>query len=159
MGKRGPAKTPSNVVELRGNPDHRPKNHSEPKPPPIAPSCPYWLDRRAKNEWKRVVALLEPLGLITQIDRAALAAYCQCYSEWVQADEVIQEQGMNFETPNGYLQQRPEVAIRQKARADMLRFAARFGLTPSDRAGLKVPENNGPSEFERWLNDEGAEEQ
>ena len=103
-----------------------------------------------------MVALLEPLGLLAEMDRAALAAYCQCYSEWVQADETLNREGMTFTTPNGYVQQRPEVAIRQKARTDMLRFASRFGLTPSDRVGLKVPERNGPDEFERWLN--GAEE-
>lgn len=101
-----------------------------------------------------MVKLLEPLGLLTQVDRAALAAYCQCYSEWVQANVILAEEGMTFTTPNGYVQQRPEVAIRQKARNDMLRFAARFGLTPSDRTGLRVPEHNGPDEFERWLNGE-----
>jgi len=101
-----------------------------------------------------MIKLLEPLGLVTQVDRAALAAYCQCYSEWVHANEVLEREGLTFSTPNGYVQQRPEVAIRQKARADMLRFAARFGLTPADRAGLSVPETHGPDEFERWLNGE-----
>lgn len=159
MGKRGPAPTPTNLVILKGNPGKRPINKAEPKPAPIAPSCPRFLDKTARQEWRRMVKLLEPLGLLTQVDRAALAAYCQCYSEWVRANEILAEKGMTFTTPNGYVQQRPEVAIRQKARNDMLRFAARFGLTPSDRAGLRVAENHGADEFERWLNDiqeEGA---
>lgn len=155
MGKRGPAKTPSNVVDLRGNPGRRPPAN-EPKPAPIAPSCPYWLDRRAKNEWKRIIALLEPLGLATQVDRAALAGYCQCYSEWVTADAVLQKQGLTFTTENGYVQQRPEVAIRQKARGDMLRFAARFGLTPSDRVGLNLPEPKTKDDFEEYLSRGGS---
>jgi len=106
-----------------------------------------------------VVKILEPLGLITQADRAALAAYCQCWSEYVQADEVIKELGPTYESPGGVIRQRPEVAIRQKARADMLKFAARFGLTPSDRTGLSVPETHGLDEFERWLNDEDEDEE
>lgn len=158
MGKRGPAKTPSNIVSLRGDNSHRPKNTSEPKPPPITPSCPYWLDRRAKNEWKRVVPLLESLGLTAQVYRAPLAAYCQCYSEWVQANQVIQKEGLTYKTRSGMIRQRPEVAIRQKARNDMLRFAARFGLTPADIAGLHANETHGPDEFERWLNGEAEGE-
>src|SRR5690606_26210093 len=97
---RGRKPTPTHLKVLRGNPGKRPLPANEPQPKPKAPPCPAHLDAEAKREWRRMVKELEPLGLLTKIDRAALAAYCQAWSRWVQAEEMIRKTGMIVKAPN-----------------------------------------------------------
>jgi len=56
---------------------HRPPRTDEPKPPAAIPKCPKHLDKEAKKEWRRMVKELEPLGMLTRLDKAVLARYCQ----------------------------------------------------------------------------------
>lgn len=149
MGARGPAPQPTALKLLRGNPGHQKLNRQEPKPRPVAPKCPDWLDLIGKREWRRIVPELDRLGLLTTVDMAALASYCTLYSTIVQCERVIQAEGFTaLVGEKGYLQQRPEVAIRQKAILAIKAFCAEFGLTPSSRGRMTVPEKD---------DDEGAD--
>jgi len=141
VGARGPAPLPTNIKRLNGNPGHRPLNVAEPKPLPIAPECPSWLDKEAKKEWKRVAPELERLGLLTKVDGTALQGYCQAYATWKQCTEALQKHGLVMETQSGYLQQRPEVSIGNKALDQVRAFCIQFGLTPSARARMTLPES------------------
>lgn len=140
MGRRGPKKLPSNVKKMRGTyrADRAPEN--EPEPEQEAPNCPTWLKREAKREWRRITPQLEDLGLLTGIDRSALAAYCQAYHEWWEMESDIDENGYYMVTSSGYEQIRPAVTIRNKALNRMHKFLREFGLSPSSRAGISVPE-------------------
>lgn len=142
MGARGPAPKPTHLKVLEGNPGKRPLNKNEPKPKPVAPKCPTWLDKEAKREWKRVAPELEKLGLLTIVDGTALAAYCQAYSRWAAAEKVLTTEGMTYETETGYIRQRPEVGIVQKYLNLIRGFCAEFGLTPSARSRMTLPGEN-----------------
>lgn len=142
MGARGPSPKPTALKIIQGNPGHRPLNKREPKPAPVAPPCPDWLDADAKREWKRVAPELEKLGLLTRVDMAALAGYCQSYATWRACQMVLAKQGMTFETATGYVTQRPEVSIGNKALDQVRAFCAQFGLTPSARARMTLPEQD-----------------
>jgi P27 family predicted phage terminase small subunit len=142
MGLRGPAPKPTALKVLDGNPGRRPLNHDEPKPRPVAPACPAWLAPEAKREWRRIAPVLERLGLLTEIDGAALAGYCQSYARWRQCQEAIQRDGLTFETATGYLAPRPEVAIGNKALAEVRAFCVQFGLTPSARSRMQLQAND-----------------
>lgn len=140
MGARGPAPKPTALRVLEGNPGKRPLSKDEPKPKLGIPKCPGWLELEAKREWKRIAVELERVGLLTVVDGAALAGYCQAYARWRQAEEIITRDGLTFETPNGYVQQRPEVSIAQKSLSLVKGFCSEFGLTPSARARMTVSE-------------------
>jgi P27 family predicted phage terminase small subunit len=103
------------------------------------PTCPTWLHREAKREWRRIVPHLEQLGLLTQVDRAALAAYCQLYARWWEAERAIREHGLTQETESGYVTQRPEVGIANTALTQMRRYLVEFGLTPAARTRIDAP--------------------
>lgn len=150
MGARGPAPVPSALKLLRGNPGRRPIHLNEPKPAPVAPPCPSWLDNEAKREWKRVEPELDRLGLLTRVDMAALAGYCQAYSRWMQAETVLTMEGFSVVAPSGYVQQRPEVAIAQKYLGIVKGFCAEFGLSPSSRARMTVPGSRDAEEEDIW---------
>ena len=151
MGKRGPRPKPTGLRVLQGNPDHKKMNRKEPKPEPAVPTCPSWLPEIAKAEWRRLSKELHRMGLLSRIDRSALAAYCQLYADWHQAERVIQKLGPTFETPNGYVQQRPEVAMKNKALSLLAKFGSLFGLSPADRVGLEIKKGSTEDELARIL--------
>ncbi|MDY6796970.1 MAG: phage terminase small subunit P27 family [Actinomycetota bacterium] len=164
---KGRKPLPDNVVNLRGNPGHKPKDLNHPKPDPVAPTCPRWLSHRAKYEWKRIVPELENLGLLTKIDRAALAGYCENLALVAIATEVIsahykkyKKLTYEYENKNGAINEIPipEIKIAREAWLLVHRFEVEFGMTPSSRTRIDLPEAKNTGEFERWLNGEGEGE-
>lgn len=146
MGRKpGPAPKPTALLKLAGT--YRADRHgtAEPAPPAAIPSCPKHLDRRAKVEWRRMCKQLELLGLITLLDRAALAAYCVSYSRWVEAEIRMQEHGPVVKSPNGYPIQNPWLSISDKALDNMRKLLTEFGLTPSSRSRLSRESNTKPA--------------
>ena len=59
-----------------GNPGKHPLNHYEPRPDANVPQCPDELGPVTKAEWDRLVGKMATLRIVTNLDRAALAAYC-----------------------------------------------------------------------------------
>ena len=86
------------------------------------------------------------LGILTQIDRAALAAYCQAYGRWAQAERALARMaerdkataGIIIKTKSGNAIQNPLVGAANKAMADTVRYAAEFGMTPSARSRISA---------------------
>jgi P27 family predicted phage terminase small subunit len=144
MAQRGRKPKPTAVKELEGNPGKRPLNELEPKPHRKAPKCPTWLDVEAKREWRRVAKQLEELGVLTEVDMAAFAGYCEAYARWKEAEEFISKHGTIVKTPSGYWQQVPQVSIAQTYLKIMIKFCEQFGLTPSSRSRIIV--DKGPNE-------------
>ncbi len=152
MSIKGRKPKPTKFKVLEGNPGRRSLNDNELEPPdePIEP--PSHLDEYALKEWHRVIPGLEAMGIIFALDIQILAAYCDSFSMWRKATEKIKEKGMAEETVNGLEIQNCYVGIANKAKVDMLRFAAEFGLSPSVRAriGFDIGKNK-KSEFDGLL--------
>jgi len=143
---------PTNLKRLAGNPGKRPLNPSEPTFREDSGYCPRWLPPAAKAEWRRVVPELAAQGLLTIVDRSALEAYCMAYAQWQEAEMILDELGLTFTTPKGYVQQRPEVAIANNAAKRMKTFMVEFGMTPSSRSRISLPERQAEDPFEAYLN-------
>jgi P27 family predicted phage terminase small subunit len=128
---------------LAGNPGHRPLNLSEPQPTGI-PTCPRHLDSEARKEWRRVSKDLLALGLLTSIDRAALAGYCASWSRWVAAELQIEKYGAIVKSPkSGYAIQSPFVGIANVALDKLRAYAIEFGMTPSSRSKVQGTPQSG----------------
>lgn len=136
LAQRGRKPKPTAVKQLEGNPGKRQLNANEPKPAARAPSCPKWLDDDAKKEWRRLAKQMEQLGILTEVDMAAFAGYCQAYARWKAAEEFISKHGAIVKTPSGYWQQVPQVAIAQQYLKQMSKFCEQFGLTPASRSRI-----------------------
>jgi P27 family predicted phage terminase small subunit len=125
--------------------------------PRRAPSPPDHLDASAKKEWKRVVKVLLGAGLLTTADRAALAAYCQCYARWADAEKKVQEYGaVLISKDNKTPYQSPYLSVASRAMEQMLKFLIEFGLTPSSRARVKGTGPVGPVDPMEALLDEDS---
>ena len=136
MAQRGRKPKPTALKVLEGNPGKRPLNLYEPAPESKLPECPAWLEEEAKAEWERLAVPMHNLGLLTELDIAAFAAYCQAYARWKEAVEFISQHGSIVKTKNGFWQQVPQVTISHANQKIMLQAAAEFGLTPSARSRI-----------------------
>lgn len=157
MAKSGPKPKPTKIKKLQGNPGKRPLNKKEPKPKQIVKiqSAPRHLDPVAKKEWRRTGKKLIGLGLLTDIDLPAFAAYCQQYSTWVMATEEIKKNGVLSYAKNGFPMQSPFVAIQNKAQVEMRKWLTEFGMTPSSRSRVEVNDEPEKDEFTEYLKSGG----
>jgi P27 family predicted phage terminase small subunit len=130
---RGRKPQPTALRRARGNPGKRSYNDAEPQPPKALPDCPPHLSEVARAEWDRVAETLHDIGVLTTIDRAALAAYCQAYGRWVEAEEQMKKTPAMLKTPSGYVQQSPWLSVANKQLELMGRFAIELGMTPAAR--------------------------
>lgn len=86
--------------------------------------------------------LLYDHGLLTEVDRGALAAYCQAYGRWVKAEREVTKHGMTDWTAHGTLTVSPYVRIARQAMDDLRRLCIEFGLTPSSRSRVTAAETD-----------------
>jgi P27 family predicted phage terminase small subunit len=150
--KPGPPPTPTKIKLLRVNPGKRALNANEPKPRSAIPSCPPHLNPVARKEWRRAIRELAALGLISNLDRAALAIYCEAYARWVFASDHIRKFGLIMKSPGGFPIQSPYLAILNKAIEQMRTFIVEFGMTPSSRSRVTIAKPPEEDEFEKFLN-------
>ena len=130
----GPPRKPTAWRRMEGNRGKKAWNHAEPMPPEGVPDCPEHLSDEARAEWHRLVETLVSMGVITIVDRAVLAAYCQAYGRWVEAEEKLRETPLLIKTPSGYVQQSPWLGIANRQMELMGRYMAEIGLTPASRS-------------------------
>jgi P27 family predicted phage terminase small subunit len=155
---RGRRPKPTRVKVLTGNPGKRPLNQFEPRPEPSIPDCPPQLGEVAQREWNRLVQELAPLRLMTNLDRAALAAYCGAYALWADATEAIQKYGAMVKSPTGYPVQSPYVAIANRQAEIMMRIASEFGFTPASRSRISTASTPEPTLFDVLENSGNTDE-
>ena len=145
---RGRRPKPTRIKVLTGNPGKRPLNKNEPRPDPAVPACPPELGPSAQREWDRLVGDLSKFHLLTNLDRAALAAYCGAYALWAEATEAIQKFGSMVKSPSGYPMQSPYIAIANRQAEIMMRIASEFGFTPASRSRISMPQQDEPTLFD-----------
>lgn len=153
MGLRGPAPTPTNVLQMRGS-WRANMRKSEPKPKRIRPPCPRWLDARARKAWRTLAPKLKGMRVLTEVDQNALARYCQLWSRWREAEEFIAKRGTTYSVRDKEgnvvsLKKYPQVAMADELADKLLRLEQHFGLTPSART--RLPGHAGGNRCDRHL--------
>lgn len=122
---------------MSGNPGGRRLNLREPKPTGGGVR-PAHLDEIACAEWDRVAPLLREIGVLKDVDSAALAGYCSAYSVWVRAEQALAKLGgaLIRKKKSGELEAVPYLRLAQNALDQMRKFMVEFGMTPSSRSRL-----------------------
>ena len=140
MARTGRPPVPTALKKLKGTLQKcRAEKVREWKPPAGAPEMPADLDKLARKVWKDALELLVPAGILTKADGEALADYCRAVSLAAQASALVAREGLTVETSEG-VKAHPAVAIQRRERDAAARFRTLFGLDPSSRAKLNVPE-------------------
>lgn len=138
---RGRKPKPTTIKRLTGNPGKRPLNDAEPRPP-VPESTPYvprWLNDDGKKAWRDVVKILVDVGLYTEVDRFALAMFCQAFGRWIHAEQKVEELGeMLISKKSGQPYTNPWAYRADKHWEQARKMLSEFGLTPAERSRIKV---------------------
>ncbi len=150
---RGRKPKPTALRKLEGNPGKRAINAREPQPPKGVPECPEFLDDEARAEWFRVAHVLAEMRLLTPVDRSALAAYCTAYSRWVSAEKQVKKYGTVVKAlSSGLPMKSPYLTVADQAMEAMRKLMVEFGLTPSSRSRIRLPDDrSGADELDIFL--------
>ena len=122
-------------------------NQNEPQPELGVPVCPAFLSETAKAEWDRISKELDKLGLLTEMDMAALAGYCDAYGRWADASVILKKEGLIIRTETDRIVQNPALAIIAQALKEMKGFLVEFGMTPSSRTRVSAPKKKPKNSF------------
>jgi P27 family predicted phage terminase small subunit len=141
---------PTNLKVLKGTQRKGRTNKAEPRPEQEGPSPPEHLSRYALMEGGRITPQLHALGLLSQLDRSTLAAYCQCYGRWKEAEEQLKTTGFLIRTTNGNVVQNPLLGIANRALDLMNKYATMFGLSPSERSRIRVDDQGKVADASQW---------
>lgn len=113
---------------------------------------PYWLDDKAKEEYKRIIPLLSELP-IASLDLALVSAYCQAFSDYVNATIRMNEGDAIIETERG-TKLNQNHAIKRDALAQINSIAPKIGLSIDARLKIFTPKEDKKEtdEFEEMIN-------
>lgn len=134
---RGRKPKPVSLHRLHGS--YRADRHGQQgaRLPGEAPDKPAWLSPEASAEWDRLAPMLASLDLLTALDRAAFALYCQTWADFVRAVQEVRQAGITYEV-EGNLKTHPAVKIASNAAKQLLQMAGEFGMTPAARTRLRI---------------------
>jgi P27 family predicted phage terminase small subunit len=134
---------PAQLKLLRGNPGkERIREGLRPEQSADVPDPPAFITGYAADEWYCVATELHRLGVLTKIDLVPLAAYCQTYAVWREATEQLAAmhdqptKGFVVRSANGAYGVNPLLYIQRTSAAELMRFAAEFGLSPAARSRI-----------------------
>ena len=139
MGARGPS---PRLKLIAGTTKPRRRDAAFPAGTPTAPE---WLSTLAKTEWRRIVPELEAAGLLSRVDRAALAVYCQTWAEYTEATKTLKKDGTIIEEPiqsaSGAIighkkKPHPAVKLQRDASTRIRQFMSEFGFSPGSRSRI-----------------------
>jgi P27 family predicted phage terminase small subunit len=131
-----------------GNPGKRrlPKEGEEPEPEAIdaLPEPPDWLGQYGRKEWERVGPALMDMRLLTEADLLAFCAYCANVDLMIESKNDIDKNGATILGARGYVRN-PALASFAQAVTALRALATEFGMTPSSRARMRLPGDDGES--------------
>lgn len=142
MGKRGPAKTPTNILEAKGSWLAKTRKN-EPKGERDVPPAPEWVTLRGCAIWDKVTKQLAAMNVLCTIDAVALGRYCENLAKWIAAHEFVEKHGTVYpvkDKDGNLVEMKPMPQFTAMLRLDerLSRSEAAFGMTPSARASLAM---------------------
>lgn len=156
--------TPTQLKVVRGTTRKDRANPAEPTPTLAGADVrpPAWLrvSRRSRRAWRDLVPLLRGMHVLTEADRVALALLCDALASYVEAKQLVVEEGSTYETVNEsggrMVRKHPGVEIG----AESVRFAklmlSEFGLTPAARAKVSRVDPGEKDPLETWMEGSGS---
>src|SRR4026208_1376682 len=73
--------------------------------------CPMELNETARRLWDRLMKFLVRKDVLRPVDEVTLALFCQAWTGWLEANQVLDKFGQVMNSPNGYPVQSPFVSI------------------------------------------------
>ena len=102
-------------------------------------SVPKTIDEQgpAARKWRELAKHLSDKGLLTDVDKQNLEAYCMAYETMLKAYEEIQNEGISKVSPTGISNAHPAVQVFNGATKVMTSYSAMLGLDPASRTKIE----------------------
>ena len=150
MGKRGPRPTPNHLKILSGVDESR-INRDEPQPSELDVRPPVELSAEAQAVWDRLAPDLVARKVLTAWDVDQFAVFCDAVAVYHECKELMGGQYIAQGAAGGKIKN-PYWQVMRDCQSIMAQIGSRYGLTPGDRAQLKVGgEEDAGSGAERLL--------
>ena len=151
MAKRGRKPVPTPVLKLRGS--FRAGRHGQRFGDDgldhKRPACPQWLithreteeaeyvRRESRSLWNRLAPQLYQAGLLIDLYREMFAMLCDSWGRYRLACSKCDTEGMTTIGSKKNAIKSPWTAIRAECYKQAVELAGKFGLSPSDLAGVR----------------------
>lgn len=150
MGDRGPKGRPNHLKALEGCREDR-INRDEPLPAAGAVLCPVDLTDGAKAIWERLAPDLIAKKVLTCWDADEFANGCRIQALLNEALDHAESDPLITPGSNNNMVLNPAVRAVTTLEASLRSIWSRFGLTPGDRAQLKVDDSGRSSGAEAYV--------
>lgn len=150
MGKRGPAPRPTHLRALEGVEESR-LNRDEPIPSDIRVVAPVELSPAARRIWDRLAKDLIDKKVLTCWDVDEFANGCRIQALLNEALDQAESGDMVVPGSNDNYVLNPVIRAVTTLEASLRSIWSRFGLTPGDRAQLKVDDDGQSSGDEAYV--------
>lgn len=147
MGKRGPKRTPTAILKIRGS--RRANDRPDGSTIAEMPDPPSRLSGRALEVWHEYAPLIFNAKVLTLRDRNALARYCELTEQYEKALAFVQKYGTTYPSTdaqgNTIFRRHSQAIEVRNLSAILARLEAAFGLEPSARASAGMPQEARPT--------------
>lgn len=144
-----PKPLPDKIKNLRGTSRKDRSNPSQPVPKAAdsIPDAPQYWNKYAKEEWYRVTAELQAIGILHEIDLSIIQVYCYNWGLWCEASRTLEEEGKTIMMQNKgggvYPIKSPWIAIKSDAEKALMKLTSEFGFSPASRTRISAPKKEG----------------
>ena len=140
MGKRGPRPIPTSLKLFRGTARGKDKRRNEPRPGVSVPRCPKDLPEEAQRIFRRLSKVLAPLGLLTVADHETFELMCLHGGLARRAAIQMANEGLTTKDERNLDRKSPLNQMLKDHSDAYRRYAGLFGLSPSARSEIDLPE-------------------
>lgn len=135
MGTRGPKKTPTAILKVRGSwlvndRKDEPELTCEPVP------CPAWVSPAGQMHWEEISQILDGMGLLARPFSVSMGLFVNCLGEYIALVEECRTIPRTYQTEKGVVAS-PEHKQLWDVWQKLLSICREFGLTPSSIASVK----------------------
>lgn len=141
MGKRGPTPAPTHLKVLKGEKEYR-INRDEPVPADSDEIVVPEMSEEARAVWDQLAPDLIDKRVLTPWDTHTFAVFCEAVAAYHENRKLMGKKYTDRGAAGGVIKS-PHWQIMRDAAETMAKYSARFGLTPGDRAALKVEAGEG----------------
>jgi phage terminase small subunit len=125
---------------LTGNPGKRRLNEAEPKPPSGDVVMPAWISAPAVAVWTEIAPVASSMGTLTPADVWAFGRLCELESSARESSRLKGDPEHPF-----------SVKLEMELAAALRPYYERFGLDPSGRSRIKLPESKPVNPLDRFI--------
>ena len=121
----------------------------------VPDKAPEWMLTSGKKMYRSVCQLLIDRRMLTTANIHQVAAMCQSYAKYMEAETKLRKEGSVTYTEKGYAQQSPWVSISSQSLREYLSIASTFGFDPISALKIKQPSSGHSDPMEDFFKEYG----